>query len=130
MPCNKYIESDVIFSYLCAINKTMKNYLVLFREPDGRTEQHSEADIARHRQNWAEWMGRWGASLAGGSGLTLDGRLIKDGRTSDGIHRVGTEIVGGFLVLKAESLDEAVGIAESCPIYEFDGYAEVREMQG
>ena len=56
--------------------------------------------------------------------------MIKgEGQVSEGIHRVGTEIVGGFLLLKAESLDEAVGIAESCPIYEFDGYAEVREMQ-
>lgn len=110
----------------------MKNYLVLFREPDGRTQPHSEADISRHRQNWKVWFERWGAKghLAGGSGLTLDGRLIKEGRASDGIHRVGTEIVGGFLLLKAENLEEAVGIAESCPIYEFDGYAEVREMQG
>lgn len=110
----------------------MKNYLVLFREPDGRTQPHSEADISRHRQNWKVWFEQWGAKghLAGGSGLTLDGRLIKEGRASDGIHRVGTEIVGGFLLLKAENLEEAVGIAETCPIYEFDGYAEVREMQG
>lgn len=108
----------------------MKNYLVLFREPDGRTQPHSEADIARHQQNWKTWMGRWTANLAGGSGLTLNGRLIKGGHTDDGIHRVGTEIVGGFLLLKADNLEEATSIAETCPIYEFDGYAEVREMQG
>ena len=108
----------------------MKNYLVLFREPDGRTQAHSEVDISRHRQNWKEWMSRWGGNLAGGSGLALNGRLIKEGKVSEGMHKVGEEIIGGFLLLKAESLDEAVGIAETCPIYEFDGYAEVREMQG
>lgn len=111
----------------------MKNYIVLFREPDGRTMPHSEADITRHRENWAAWFGKWGAkgNLAGGSGLSLEGKIIKgEGQVSVGIHRVGTEIVGGFLLLKAGSLEEAVGIAETCPIYEFDGYAEVREMQG
>lgn len=114
----------------------MKNYIVIFREPDGRRadgrqDSHSEAEIAAHRENWAKWFAEWGAKgkLAGGSGLTLNGRIIKDGQTSEGIHQVGTEIVGGFLLLKAEDLDEATAIAASCPIYEFGGYAEVRETQ-
>ncbi|MNL80742.1 hypothetical protein D3C87_2076680 [compost metagenome] len=55
--------------------------------------------------------------------------MINGGKISEGIHHVGTEIVGGFLLLKAEDLDEATAIAASCPIYEFDGYSEVREMQ-
>ena len=111
----------------------MKNYIVLFREPDGRAIEHGADEVARHRQNWKEWMEVWGAkgNLAGGSGLSLKGKVIRgQGKVSEGIHCVGTEIVGGFLLLKAESLEEAVEIAESCPIYEFDGYAEVREMQG
>lgn len=109
----------------------MKNYIVIFREPDGRLDAHTEAEIAAHRENWGRWFAEWGAKgkLAGGSGLTLNGRIINDGKISEGIHHVGTEIVGGFLLLKAEDLDEATAIAASCPIYEFEGYAEVREMQ-
>ncbi|MET7258024.1 YciI family protein [Dyadobacter fermentans] len=114
----------------------MKNYIIIFREPDGRRsdgqrDSHTEAEIAAHRENWSKWFAEWGAKgkLAGGSGLTLNGRIIKDGQTNEGIHYAGTEIVGGFLLLKAEDLDEATAIAASCPIYEFDGYAEVREMQ-
>jgi len=30
----------------------MKNYIVLFREPDGRTAPHEQQDIDRHRDNW------------------------------------------------------------------------------
>lgn len=110
----------------------MKNFIVLFREPDGRTEQHTEEEITRHRKNWADWFAEWSPSgkLAGGSGLTLNGKVIRQDRTiEEGLHQTGTEIVGGFLLLKAEDLDEATSIAASCPIYEFDGYAEVREMQ-
>jgi hypothetical protein len=110
----------------------MKNYLVLFREPDGRTEPHAQEDIAKHRDNWKRWFDEYGAkgNLAGGSGLTLEGWMIsEDGQMYKGIHHVGKEIVGGFLLLKAGDLDEAAAIAHSCPIYEFGGYAEVREMQ-
>ena len=110
----------------------MKNYLVLFREPDGRTETHPEEDIAKHRDHWRNWFAEYSAkgNIAGGSGLTLEGWMISiDGKMNKGIHHVGQEIVGGFLLLKAGNLDEAAGIAKSCPIYEFGGYAEVREMQ-
>lgn len=111
----------------------MKNYLVLFREPDGRANPHPEADVIRHRENWKRWFEEWGAkgNLAGGNGLTLDGWIIgEDLEMRKGVHRVGEEIVGGFLLLKADSLEVAAGIARSCPIFEFGGYAEVRELQG
>lgn len=116
------------FRYICG----MKNYVVLFREPDGRSLPHPQEDIARHQANWKRWFEEWGAkgNLAGGSGLTLDGWMIAEhGEMTKGIHHVGQEIIGGFLLLKAGSLDEAAGIARSCPIYEFGGYAEVRELQ-
>jgi len=110
----------------------MNNYLVLFREGDGREDVHSEEEIRKHRASWKSWFEEWSGKdrIAGGSGLTLNGRLIDANRgVVDGIHHNGKEIVGGFLILKAGSLDEAAGIARSCPIYEFDGYSEVREMQ-
>lgn len=111
----------------------MKDYLVLFREPDGRTEPHAEDAITQHRLNWKNWMDKWGkeGNLAGGNSLTLNGKIItgNDKKVTNDIHRVGTEIVGGFLLIKANNLDEAETIIKSCPIFEFDGYAEIREMQ-
>jgi len=157
-----------LFKFRCSFEvklQHMKNYIVLFREPDGRKLLHSEEEITRHRQNWQTWMEKWGTTghLTGGNSLTLDGRIIrgidtpasKEGQTATTdttiskeaqtttigkesqsattitktTHTVGTEIVGGFLLLKADSLDAATDIARTCPIYEFDGYAEVREMQ-
>lgn len=111
----------------------MKRFIVIFREPDGRAEEHSPEFGQLHRQHWNEWFAKWSntGKLTGGNSLTLEGRLI----TGDGsivqetLHRVGTEIVGGFLLLNAENLDEAAQIAASCPIYEADGYTEVRELQ-
>lgn len=39
------------------------------------------------------------------------------------------EIIGGFLLLNAVDLDEATEIMTTCPIFEFDGIAEIRELQ-
>lgn len=110
----------------------MKNYIILFRESDGRMDEHSQDELKNHRENWAQWLNKWRVEgrLTGGNSLTLEGRLI----TGDGSaisktpHKVGTEIIGGFLLLKAQDLDEAAEIASSCPIFEAKGYAEVREM--
>lgn len=111
----------------------MKKFILIFREPDGRAEHHTQEFDRMHRQHWNEWFATWSGTgkLSGGNSLTLEGRLI----TGDGtiiqntLHRVGTEIVGGFLLVNAESFEEATEIASSCPIYEADGYTEVRELQ-
>ena len=67
--------------------------------------------------------------LAGGKALTLQGNVIKgkNPQVTEGPHTVGTEIVGGYLIINADSLEEATILMKSCPIFEFDGYAEVRE---
>jgi hypothetical protein len=111
----------------------MKHFLVLFREPDGRVDAHTNVETGYHSDNWKQWLElyREKGNLTGGSSLTLHGKLIVgiDGHISDSIHSVGTEIVGGFLLLKAENLDAAAAIVSTCPVFEFGGYAEVREYQ-
>ena len=109
----------------------MKDFLLLFREPDGRAQPHDETFAEQHQQHWQAWMGNLIAKgqLAGGKPLTLNGKVVAPtGEVTEGIHKNGTEIVGGFLLLKAESLEEATEIARTCPVLEADGYIEVREI--
>ncbi len=109
-----------------------KKFLVLFREPDGRTAVHTEAEKQRHQQRWKSWTQDCIAAgrLSGGSGLTLNGRLlIQSGEIKNEIYKNGNEIVGGFLLITAESLDSAAAIVASCPVFEFGGTAEIREHQ-
>src|SRR3954447_24878705 len=109
----------------------MKNFLVLFREPDDRTVQHPEDDLQNHQLNWKNWREKWGkeGKLTGGSALTLNGRIIEGNskKVIKEIHKTGAEIVGGYLLIKASDIDEATEIVKSCPIFEFGGYAEIRE---
>jgi predicted ester cyclase len=139
----------------------MKQFLILFREPDGRMDPHTEEDIRQHRQDWQLWMDNLVAEkrLAGGKPLTLSGNIIKGPRRkmnktlhqqpheatqqsgkstrqreatqqqiTEGPYKTGTEIVGGFLLINAANLEEATAITQTCPIFDFDGFAEVREI--
>ena len=92
----------------------MKKFIVLFREPDGRKVEHDDNEIKRHQEHWKEWFSIWKqkGNLNGGSGLTLNGRLIKDyGKVITGeIHKNGAEIIGGYVLLNAIDFNDAVEI--------------------
>lgn len=110
----------------------MNRYLVLFREPNGRMVDRPADQLRQHQQHWKTWMARWSESghIAGGGGLTVDGRVVHSPESvTSGIHRNGAEIVGGYLLLQAENFDAAAGMIQSCPIFEFGGYAEIRQVQ-
>ena len=113
-------------------NTLPTQFLVFLREPDGRRQPHDPAFTSQHQQDWQTWLTQWGqrGNLAGGQSLTLNGLVLPTatGPVQTGPHRVGLEIVGGYLMLKAATLDEAVAIMRSCPVFDAGGYAEIREI--
>jgi len=112
----------------------MKEYLFLFRGGDAETMQQSPEKWQAHMQKWMEWMGglQQKEQLVGAQPLSKNGKQITGpGKTiTDGPFMEGKEMVGGYLMCKADSFDAAVEIAKGCPILEFDdGKVEVREIQ-
>ena len=93
----------------------MIKFIILVREPDGRADKQSPEEAQAHRANWNKWFEKYGKSgnFLGGSALSLNGRMIKgtDAQVIDDIHKVRTEIVGGYLLIQAENLDQATEIA-------------------
>ncbi|WP_448698549.1 YciI family protein [Mucilaginibacter sp. AW1-3] len=113
----------------------MKTYLVLFREPDGRLDPHAPEEIKDHRTKWALWQGDLVAKglLMGGNALTLNGVVIgpqAEGLpVSSGPYYVNqTEIVGGYLIIKAANIADATVLIKTCPVFDFGALAEIREM--
>ncbi|MFI5171543.1 MAG: YciI family protein [Chitinophagales bacterium] len=113
----------------------MKEYLLLFRGGDARRvdQQQSPEAWQEHMQKWNEWMQSLAGQgkLSGAQPLGKEGKVVSgNGKTvTDGPFIEGKEIVGGYLICKADSFDEAVVIAKNCPIFEHDGIVEVREIQ-
>ena len=112
----------------------MKEYLFLFRGGDAKTVQQSPEKWQAHMQKWMQWMGdlTQQGKFVGAQPLNETGRQVTGNKkiVTDGPFMEGKEIVGGYLMCKADTYDEAVEIAKGCPILEFeDGIVEVREVQ-
>ena len=77
-------------------------------------------------------------SSPGRVGATPEPRLTTRGAAVRGHERVVTDgpyaeskdLVTGSMIFEAASLEDAVGVARTCPIYEFGGSVEVRPVQG
>ena len=112
----------------------MKEYLFLFRGGDGKTLQQSPEKWQAHMQKWMQWMGELSnlGKFVGAQPLNKAGKQVKGSKKAitDGPFMEGKEMVGGYLICKADSLDEAVEISKGCPILEYEsGLVEVREIQ-
>ena len=70
--------------------------------------------------------------FVGAQPLSETGRKVTGDKkvVTDGPFMEGKEVVGGYLICKADNYDEAVSISKGCPIFEFStGVVEVREIQ-
>lgn len=83
----------------------MQKFIILVREPDGRADDHTKEEIKAHRANWNKWFEKYSkaGNFLGGSALSLNGKIIKgrDATVINEIHKVDTEVVGGYLLIQA-----------------------------
>lgn len=110
----------------------MKEYLFLFRGGDVARLEQSPEEMQAHMQKWGVWMQGLAAEgkLTGGQPLDKGGKVVeKAGEIiTDGPFAEGKEVVGGYLLVKSDSIDGAVEISKGCPIFEHNGNVEVREL--
>jgi hypothetical protein len=108
----------------------MKEYMLLFRnhQNDGGQAPTTEQMQAMLSQ-WQIWIKGVAAkgNFGGTNRLTPEGKIVHSGNViKDGAYAEAKEVVGGYLVVKAGSLDEAADIAKGCPIFNYGGNVEVR----
>jgi hypothetical protein len=83
------------------------------------TPEQQQADVQRH----VEWFGRHRDLIVGGEELDEPRtvRTLRPGRQRDGVvvtdgpYVESKEILGGFVILEAESMEQAVEIASDWP---------------
>ena len=109
----------------------MKEYMFLIIGGED-TSQKPPEEMEVHMQKWQSWMGGLAkqGKLVGGQPLSKEGNTIV-GSSKKIIDRPlaeAKELVAGYITVKAETLGEATEIAQDCPVFEFDGNLEVREI--
>jgi|SRR5664279_1222117 len=108
----------------------MKEFVLLFRQPDTDDSQMSESDMQTIYQKWDNWFG--GIAAQGkisnmGIRLHSSGAVLKAGGViTDGPFVEIRERLNGFIVVKADNLEEAITLAHGCPILDLNGTVEIR----
>jgi hypothetical protein len=102
-------------------------FVFLFRQP---ALNHSpEKEQAIHKK-WMDWVGdiaAQGKLASGGLHLTAAGSVLKAGGVvTDGPFVEIREILGGFIVVKADTMDDAITLAHGCPAFDVGGSVEIR----
>jgi hypothetical protein len=110
----------------------MKKYMFLYWGPaSAEPWQPSPEESQKVFSQWQAWKEKFKAHVADmGDGLKSDGgKVLKNGQLTDGPLVEAKEIVTGYSVIQASSLDEAVKVARECPIFLMPGAStEIREM--
>ena len=114
----------------------MKEFMYIFRGAIQNEEafaQLSPEQMQVEMQKWNTWMGDLTkkGKLIGGQPLLPAGKVIKGvtKKVMDGPFTEGKDIVGGYLLIKANDINEAVVLSNGCPSLDGpDGTVEVREI--
>lgn len=97
----------------------MEEYLILMRlDIITKEAQPSPEQMQAYMKMYHDWVGGIAAQnkFVGGKGLSTEGRVIKSGIVTDGPFAETKESLAGFIIIKAESFDDAFAIAKACPI--------------
>src|SRR5450432_1585067 len=111
----------------------MKEFLLVFRRDFVTNEsQPSPEQMQGMMKAWQDWMGSISAQnklASSGNRLSSEGKVIKPNNViTNGPYVEIKEAIGGYIMVKADSLDEAAEIAKGCPIFSINGNVEVRPV--
>lgn len=96
----------------------MPKYLCLQRSlpsGDASAEKPSPAQMQAMYEKFNEWRERFQKNLVDLGGRLGEGRLALPDPAPDGPFVEVKELVGGYMVVSAADLDEAIQVARECP---------------
>jgi hypothetical protein len=111
----------------------MDEYIVIMRL-DLLTQgaQPSPEQLEGYMKQYHDWVGGIAAQnkFSGGKGLSVEGKVLHaDEVITDGPYAETKESVAGFIIIRAGSFEEAVEMAQACPILKGEGNTvEVRKI--
>jgi hypothetical protein len=109
----------------------MDEYALIMRHEDGKAA--SPEQIQAWMKQTMDWIGGIAAQnkFVSGTGLPFDNARVVNSRKMVTNAPFGDikETIGGFIIVKASSVDEAVEFAKGCPVLQGEGNTvEVRRI--
>jgi hypothetical protein len=79
---------------------------------------------------WFKELGESGHIQNPGHPLEETGKLVKGKQktVTDGPFAEAKDVIGGYTLIEARDIDQAVELSKGCPIFEVEGAVEVRPV--
>jgi hypothetical protein len=109
----------------------MAKFLFVYRNSADAYAAMTPEKAQQQMQKWEKWIGeamQSGWMLNPGDALTPEGRVVSAKVVTDGPFVEAKEIVGGFSIVQADSVDAAAKLAKGCPGLLVGGTVEVRRL--
>ncbi len=109
----------------------MEKFMLIFH--GGQINGASPEQMQSHMGKWMAWIDKLNKTqqYVSGEPLLPGGKIImgKSGKTvTDGPYTEGKEVVGGFFIIKAKDMNEAVAISKDYPDFDAGGTVQVRQV--
>ena len=108
----------------------MKEFMMIFRNDKDRPMPTPEQMQGAIKQ-WQDWIGGIASQgkFVATNALGFQGKTVhSDGTITDGPYTELKEIVGGYIIVKADNIEDAVKLSEGCPTLTTGGKVEVRDV--
>jgi hypothetical protein len=114
----------------------MSEFVYLYRSTDeaSRAAMGSPEQMQKSLQAWMAWMKQLAAQghiKDQGHPLERSGKVVTGRKktVTDGPYAETKDVIGGYTLVEAKDLDEAVRLSLGCPILEGGGAVEVRPVR-
>jgi hypothetical protein len=109
----------------------MSEFTFLYR---GGNSSASPEQMQKTMQKWVAWFKELGASghvKDPGNPLEPTGKVVKGQQKSvhDGPYAEAKDLIGGYTLIEASDLAQAVELSKGCPILDVGGSVEVRPVR-
>ena len=112
----------------------MAKFLFVYRGRGDAMAKMTPQEMQKNMQKWEKWIGEGmqkGWMVDPGDGLTQEGCVVNAKKVAtDGPFVESKEIVGGFSIVEADTLNAAAKLAKGCPALLTGGTVEVRRLAG
>lgn len=108
----------------------MSEYVFLYRGAERPTSPQEMQETMQKWMSWMEGLSRQGHLKDRGQPLEPTGKVVsgRQKTVTDGPFAESKDVVGGYTLVEAKDLAEAAELSKGCPIFERNGFVEVRPV--
>jgi hypothetical protein len=110
----------------------MEQFMFIFHGGNNPEAGSSPEAMQAGMAKWMAWIGKLSAAgqYVSGEPLLPGGKTVSgaDKIVADGPYTEGKEVIGGFFIVQAKDMDEAISLTDEYPDFETGGTVQVRQV--